>query len=80
MLPVFRVDNGDVQVTLHVLPWLCKDTLIGVSLWTHHGASVFSLYLSFVIHRFVQLGQRQHKQDRSSQQLCARCSDGVIKL
>lgn len=30
--------------------------------------------------RFVQLGHSQHKQDRSSRQLCSRCPDGVIKL
>uniref|UniRef100_A0A2K6FWV4 FIG4 phosphoinositide 5-phosphatase n=1 Tax=Propithecus coquereli TaxID=379532 RepID=A0A2K6FWV4_PROCO len=72
--PVKMTDTGDsAKVTENVVQPMKE--VYGINLSDGLSEEDFAIYS-----RFVQLGQSQHKQDRSSQQLCSRCSDGVIKL
>ncbi|XP_046286021.1 polyphosphoinositide phosphatase isoform X4 [Marmota monax] len=72
--PVKMTDTGDsAKVTENVVQPMKE--VYGINLSDGLSEEDFSIYS-----RFVQLGQSQHKQDKSSQQLCSRCSDGVIKL
>ncbi|XP_028624828.1 polyphosphoinositide phosphatase [Grammomys surdaster] len=72
--PVKMTDTGDsAKVTENAVQPMKE--VYGVSLSSSLSEEDHSIYA-----RFVQLGQSQHQQDRSSQQLCSRCSDGVIKL
>ncbi|GAB1295054.1 Polyphosphoinositide phosphatase [Apodemus speciosus] len=72
--PVKMTDTGDsAKVTENAVQPLKE--VYGVSLSSSLSEEDHSIYA-----RFVQLGQSQHKQDRSSQQPCSWCSDGVIKL
>uniref|UniRef100_A0A8C0SGP7 FIG4 phosphoinositide 5-phosphatase n=2 Tax=Canis lupus familiaris TaxID=9615 RepID=A0A8C0SGP7_CANLF len=72
--PVKMTDTGDsAKVTENVVQPMKE--VYGINLSDGLSEEDFSIYS-----RFVQLGQSQHKQDRSSQQLCSRCPDGVIKL
>uniref|UniRef100_A0A8C5XEC2 FIG4 phosphoinositide 5-phosphatase n=1 Tax=Microcebus murinus TaxID=30608 RepID=A0A8C5XEC2_MICMU len=72
--PVKMTDTGDsAKVTENVVQPMKE--VYGINLSDGLSEEDFTIYS-----RFVQLGQSQHKQDRSSQQLCSRCSDGVIKL
>ncbi|KAL1770066.1 polyphosphoinositide phosphatase isoform X1, partial [Sigmodon hispidus] len=72
--PVKMTDTGDsAKVTENVVQPMKE--VYGINLSDTLSEEDFSIYA-----RFVQLGQSQHKPDRSSQQPCSRCSDGVIKL
>ncbi|XP_076773190.1 polyphosphoinositide phosphatase isoform X2 [Arvicanthis niloticus] len=72
--PVKMTDTGDgAKVTENAVQPMKE--VYGVSLSSSLSEEDHSIYA-----RFVQLGQSQHHQHRSSQQLCSRCSDGVIKL
>ncbi|XP_069866968.1 polyphosphoinositide phosphatase isoform X2 [Dipodomys merriami] len=72
--PVKMTDTGDSTKATENLVQPMKE-VYGINLSDGLSEEDFSIYS-----RFVQLGQNQHKQDKSSQQLCSRCSDGVIKL
>ncbi|XP_027458810.2 polyphosphoinositide phosphatase isoform X3 [Zalophus californianus] len=72
--PVKMTDTGDsAKVTENVVQPMKE--VYGINLSDGLSEEDLSIYS-----RFVQLGQRRHKQDKSSQQLCSRCPDGVIKL
>uniref|UniRef100_A0A4W2FAD6 FIG4 phosphoinositide 5-phosphatase n=1 Tax=Bos indicus x Bos taurus TaxID=30522 RepID=A0A4W2FAD6_BOBOX len=72
--PVKMTDLGDsAKVTENVVQPMKE--VYGINLSDGLSEEDLSIYL-----RFVQLGQSQHKQDKSSQQFCSRCPDGVIKL
>nr|XP_020040562.1 polyphosphoinositide phosphatase isoform X2 [Castor canadensis] len=72
--PVKMTDTGDgAKVTENMVQPMKE--VYGINLSDGLSEEDFSIYS-----RFVQLGQSQHKQDRGSQQLCSRHSDGVIKL
>ncbi|XP_042795494.1 polyphosphoinositide phosphatase isoform X7 [Panthera leo] len=72
--PVKMTDTGDsTKVTENVVQPMKE--VYGINLSDGLSEEDLSIYS-----RFVQLGQSQHKQDKSSQQLCSRCPDGVIKL
>ncbi|XP_066867720.1 polyphosphoinositide phosphatase isoform X6 [Kogia breviceps] len=72
--PVKMTDTGDsAKVTENVVQPMKE--VYGINLSDGLSEENLSIYL-----RFVQLGQSQHKQDKSSQQFCSRCPDGVIKL
>ncbi|OWK01515.1 FIG4, partial [Cervus elaphus hippelaphus] len=71
--PVKMTDAGDsAKVTENVVQPMKE--VYGINLSDGLSEEDLSIYL-----RFVQLGQSQHKQDKSSQQFCSRCPDGVIK-
>ncbi|XP_048209664.1 polyphosphoinositide phosphatase isoform X2 [Perognathus longimembris pacificus] len=72
--PVKMTDTGDSTKATENLVQPMKE-VYGINLSDGLSEEDFAIYS-----RFVQLGQNQHKQDKSSQQLCSRCSDGVIKL
>ncbi|XP_040139136.1 polyphosphoinositide phosphatase isoform X3 [Ictidomys tridecemlineatus] len=72
--PVKMTDTGDSAKVPENVVQPMKE-VYGINLSDGLSEEDFSIYS-----RFVQLGQSQHKQDKSSQQLCSRCSDGVIKL
>ncbi|EDL04967.1 RIKEN cDNA A530089I17, isoform CRA_b [Mus musculus] len=72
--PVKMTDTGDSAKATENVVQPMKE-VYGVSLSSSLSEEDHSIYA-----RFVQLGQSQHKQDRGNQQLCSRCSDGVIKL
>lgn len=67
-------DTGDSAKVTESVAQPMKE-VYGVSLSRSLSEEDHSIYA-----RFVQLGQSQHRQDWSSPQMCARCSDGVIKL
>ncbi|KAK1338119.1 hypothetical protein QTO34_001229 [Cnephaeus nilssonii] len=78
--PVKMTDTGDSAKVTEV--WGEEHNVVqpmkevyGISLFDGISEEDLSIYS-----RFVQLGQSQHQQDKSSQQLCSRCPDGVIKL
>ncbi|KAF3831829.1 hypothetical protein GH733_000641, partial [Mirounga leonina] len=71
--PVKMTDTGDsAKVTENVVQPMKE--VYGINLSDGLSEEDLSIYS-----RFVELGQRRHKQDKSSQQLCSRCPDGVIK-
>uniref|UniRef100_H0V1T8 SAC domain-containing protein n=1 Tax=Cavia porcellus TaxID=10141 RepID=H0V1T8_CAVPO len=72
--PVKMTDGGDGAKATENMVQPMKE-VYGINLSDGLSEEDFAIYS-----RFVQLGQSQHKQDRSSQQLCSRCSDGVINL
>ncbi|XP_033619309.1 polyphosphoinositide phosphatase isoform X2 [Fukomys damarensis] len=72
--PVKMTDAGDSAKVTENMVQPMKE-VYGINLSDGLSEDDFSVYS-----RFVQLGQSQHKQDKSSQHLCSRCSDGVIKL
>lgn len=72
--PVKMTDTGDSTKVTETVVQPMKE-VYGINLSDTLSEEDFAIYA-----RFVQLGQSQQKQDRSSQQLCSRCSDGVIKL
>nr|XP_020009798.1 polyphosphoinositide phosphatase-like isoform X5 [Castor canadensis] len=72
--PVKMTDTGDSAKVNENMVQPMKE-VYGINLSDGLSEEDFSIYS-----RFVQLGQSQHKQDRGSQQLCSRHSDGVIKL
>lgn len=72
--PVKMTDTGDSAKVTESVAQPMKE-VYGVSLSRSLSEEDHSIYA-----RFVQLGQSQHRQDWSSPQMCARCSDGVIKL
>ncbi|KAK2491618.1 hypothetical protein MC885_001895 [Smutsia gigantea] len=65
-----RMKACDVQTVLTARPTCKLHTEVHFCILTSTNPQI----------RFVQLGHSQHKQDRSSRQLCSRCPDGVIKL
>uniref|UniRef100_A0A9L0R7P9 FIG4 phosphoinositide 5-phosphatase n=1 Tax=Equus caballus TaxID=9796 RepID=A0A9L0R7P9_HORSE len=72
--PVKMADSGDsAKVTENVVQPMKE--VYGINLSDGLLEEDLSIYT-----RFVQLGQSQHRQDKSSQQLYSRCPDGVIKL
>uniref|UniRef100_A0A8D0KDU1 FIG4 phosphoinositide 5-phosphatase n=1 Tax=Sus scrofa TaxID=9823 RepID=A0A8D0KDU1_PIG len=72
--PVKMTDTGDsAKVTENVVQPMKE--VYGINLSEGLSEEDLSIYL-----RFEQLGQSQHRQDKSSQQFCSRCPDGVIKL
>uniref|UniRef100_A0A9L0KFP5 FIG4 phosphoinositide 5-phosphatase n=1 Tax=Equus asinus TaxID=9793 RepID=A0A9L0KFP5_EQUAS len=72
--PVKMADSGDsAKVTENVVQPMKE--VYGINLSDGLLEEDLSIYS-----RFVQLGQSQHRQDKSSQQLYSRCPDGVIKL
>ncbi|XP_051031522.1 polyphosphoinositide phosphatase [Phodopus roborovskii] len=72
--PVKMADSGDsAKVTESVVQPMKE--VYGINLSDTLSEEDFSIYA-----RFVQLGQSQRKEDRSSQQPCPKCSDGVIQL
>ncbi|EQB78438.1 SAC domain-containing protein 3 isoform 1-like protein [Camelus ferus] len=72
--PVKMTDAGDsAKVTENVVQPMKE--VYGINLSDGLSEEDLSIYL-----RFVQLGQSQHRQDKSSQQLCSRCPDGVTNL
>ncbi|KAK7808522.1 hypothetical protein U0070_003159 [Myodes glareolus] len=72
--PVKMTDTGDSTKVTETVVQPMKE-VYGINLSDTLSEEDFAIYA-----RFVQLGQNQQKQDRSSQQPCSRCSDGVIKL
>ncbi|XP_057617468.1 polyphosphoinositide phosphatase isoform X1 [Chionomys nivalis] len=72
--PVKMTDTGDSTKVTETVVQPMKE-VYGINLSDTLSEEDFAVYA-----RFVQLGQSQQKQDRSSQQPCSRCSDGVIKL
>ncbi|KAM5256122.1 polyphosphoinositide phosphatase [Ctenodactylus gundi] len=72
--PVKMADAGDGARVAETMVQPMKE-VYGVNLSDGLSEGDFSIYA-----RFVQLGQSQHRQHRSGQHLCSRCSEGVIKL
>ncbi|KAF6113776.1 FIG4 phosphoinositide 5-phosphatase [Phyllostomus discolor] len=72
--PVKMTDTGDSAKVTENMVQPMKE-VYGINLFDGLSEDDLSVYS-----RFVQLGQSQHKPDKSSQQVCPRCPDGVIKL
>ncbi|KAM9666693.1 polyphosphoinositide phosphatase isoform 1-T1 [Trichechus inunguis] len=72
--PVKMTDTGDSAKVMENVVQPMKE-VYGINLSDGLSEDDLSIYS-----RFVQLGQSQHKQDKSSQQHCSKCSEGVIKL
>ncbi|XP_045150542.1 polyphosphoinositide phosphatase [Echinops telfairi] len=72
--PVKMADTGDSAKAMENVVQSMKD-VYGINLSDGLSEDDLSIYS-----RFVQLGQSQHKQDKSGQKHCVQCSDGVIKL
>ncbi|XP_064145723.1 polyphosphoinositide phosphatase isoform X1 [Loxodonta africana] len=72
--PVKMTDTGDSAKVIENVVQPMKE-VYGINLSDGLSEDDLSIYL-----RFVQLGQSQHKQDKSGQQYCSKCSEGVIKL
>uniref|UniRef100_A0A8D1BFR8 SAC domain-containing protein n=1 Tax=Sus scrofa TaxID=9823 RepID=A0A8D1BFR8_PIG len=72
--PVKMTDTGDSAKVTENMVQPMKE-VYGINLSEGLSEEDLSIYL-----RFEQLGQSQHRQDKSSQQFCSRCPDGVIKL
>ncbi|KAM9005057.1 polyphosphoinositide phosphatase isoform X2 [Sarcophilus harrisii] len=72
--PVKMTDAGDSTKVTENLVQPMKD-VYGINLSDVPSEEDLSVYT-----RFVQLGQHQHKQDKSNQQHCSKHLDGVIKL
>ncbi|KAM9233265.1 polyphosphoinositide phosphatase [Dugong dugon] len=72
--PVKMTDMGDSAKVMENVVQPMKE-VYGINLSDGLSEDDLSIYS-----RFVQLGQSQHKQDKSGQQHCSKCSEGVIKL
>lgn len=72
--PVKMTDTGDSAKVTENMVQPMKE-VYGINLFDGLSDDDLSVYS-----RFVQLGQSQHRPDKSSQQVCPRCPDGVIKL
>ncbi|XP_015275345.1 PREDICTED: polyphosphoinositide phosphatase-like [Gekko japonicus] len=72
--PVKMTDAGEnAKITENVVQ--CIKDGYGINLSESPSEDDLSIYT-----RFVQLGQSQHKQDKTHQQLCSKHLDGVINL